>query len=297
MNDLIHEIQKLIDADCIQKYPQIRYCITSTDEHIKSSLKQHFQSSPTSHFYTEILISVLPLKITITNSKMYMSGKYSKMSRVLSQTPFKHAPYALSDFVIYFKKHYDADNVNFIGCGREDVDVMCYERPFLLEIVNPKNNLNNHVVDVKFHMGVKICDLILVTKKYRNIFVNAKCVKIYKVEVMSNFYTNKIKKGLCYLKQKTPIRVLHRRANLVRERCIEILDLVDRVQTLDIIIRADAGTYIKEFVSGDFGRTVPSLTEINGHYCICLNLDVIAIESGEIEKEEILGYISINIID
>ncbi|KAL3227218.1 hypothetical protein MRX96_024186 [Rhipicephalus microplus] len=59
------------------------------------------------------------------------------------------------------------------------------------------------------------------------------------------------------LKQKTPIRVLHRRNLAERERT--------------------AGTYIKEFIHGDFGRTVPSLGS-------CLNADVDILE---LDVEEI----------
>ena len=37
---------------------------------------------------------------------------------------------------------------------------------------------------------------------------------------------------------------------------------------------SEAGTYIKEFVHGDFGRTVPSVSTIMGNRCDMLQLDV-----------------------
>ena len=42
-------------------------------------------------------------------------------------------------------------------------------------------------------------------------------------------------------------------------------------------IKTEAGTYIKELISGDNGRTKPSFAEILENPCICKELDVIAI--------------------
>lgn len=65
------------------------------------------------------------------------------------------------------------------------------------------------------------------------------------------------------LNQRTPVRVLHRRPNINRDR--KIYDLMispinDNYFILDLL--AQAGTYIKEFVNGDLGRTSPSLGDL-----------------------------------
>lgn len=90
--------------------------------------------------------------------------------------------------------------------------------------------------------------------------------------------------------QKTPIRVLHRRTLSDRVRtiykvCAEKVDpsqlveayrpFSDRLFKLNLI--AEAGTYIKEFVHSDFGRTDPSLGKLLGEDCSCdiLTLDVL----------------------
>lgn len=82
------------------------------------------------------------------------------------------------------------------------------------------------------------------------------------------------------LAQTTPIRVAHRRAHLVRERtvyemhCAPVKDTANR---FCLRLRTQAGTYIKEFVHGDEGRTVPNL----GSFLDCkkpaiiLSLDVL----------------------
>ncbi|KAL7068110.1 hypothetical protein ACR3K2_15420 [Cryptosporidium serpentis] len=65
------------------------------------------------------------------------------------------------------------------------------------------------------------------------------------------------------IKQRTPIRVLHRRKNTDRIRHIfniNIKEINENSFKLDLI--TEAGMYIKEFVHGDLERTVPSLGDI-----------------------------------
>ena len=84
----------------------------------------------------------------------------------------------------------------------------------------------------------------------------------------------------CDLKitQKTPIRVLHRRTLSDRIRTIHQLwpeavllaeldekyhPYIDHIFKLNLV--TEAGTYIKEFVHSDFGRTTPSLCSLLGN--------------------------------
>jgi tRNA pseudouridine synthase 10 len=87
------------------------------------------------------------------------------------------------------------------------------------------------------------------------------------------------------LQQKTPIRVLHRRTLATRERTIynmsaERLGVDDssRLNYFALSLSTQAGTYVKEFVHGDLGRTAPSLGNILGTECDILALDVVAVE-------------------
>lgn len=62
------------------------------------------------------------------------------------------------------------------------------------------------------------------------------------------------------IQQKTPIRVLHRRPLHTRPRTIySVKARVQRgnPQALIVDIVTQAGTYIKELVHGEFGRTTP----------------------------------------
>ncbi len=77
------------------------------------------------------------------------------------------------------------------------------------------------------------------------------------------------------LKQKTPLRVLHRRTLLVREKRIHKMS-IERINQNFVIVRLEsqAGTYIKEFITGDMGRTQPSLGDLVGCEADIIQLDV-----------------------
>ena len=78
--------------------------------------------------------------------------------------------------------------------------------------------------------------------------------------------------------QKTPIRVLHRRSAATRDRVIYSMrgELVD-ANHFYLHLVTPAGTYIKEFVHGDFGRTVPNMCELLSQDVDILTLDVMEI--------------------
>lgn len=61
------------------------------------------------------------------------------------------------------------------------------------------------------------------------------------------------------IQQQTPLRVLHRRALLTRQKKIHsIAAFCLANHFFYLLLETDAGTYIKEFVHGDHGRTQPS---------------------------------------
>jgi tRNA pseudouridine synthase 10 len=90
------------------------------------------------------------------------------------------------------------------------------------------------------------------------------------------------------IKQQTPLRVLHRRADLTRERYIyEVKVKKVSPKKAEMQIRCQGGLYVKELVSGDEGRTVPSVSELLGNRAKPLKLDVLNVimdEVGEVKK-------------
>ena len=66
------------------------------------------------------------------------------------------------------------------------------------------------------------------------------------------------------IQQKTPLRVLHRRSSMIRTRIIHDIHSFEQIDDHHFILHlsTSAGTYVKEFVHGDCGRTIPSISSI-----------------------------------
>ena len=87
--------------------------------------------------------------------------------------------------------------------------------------------------------------------------------------------------------QRTPSRVAHRRADLERERWIELLRFEPaEADTYEVLLRTQHGTYVKEVISGEGGATQPSLSSLLGVSCECVELDVTAILDEEGQQPE-----------
>ena len=82
------------------------------------------------------------------------------------------------------------------------------------------------------------------------------------------------------LAQRTPERVAHRRADLIRRRTVfetskpSIETMEDGTREIEFTLRCESGTYVKETVHGDGGRTQPSLSSLIKAKCDVLWLDV-----------------------
>jgi tRNA U54 and U55 pseudouridine synthase Pus10 len=88
--------------------------------------------------------------------------------------------------------------------------------------------------------------------------------------------------------QRTPVRVLHRRAPMVRTRRIlscRVAEVIDG-HRFRLRLSTDAGTYIKEFVHGDMGRTVPSVSSMLGCKTDILELDCEGVEMGDSDDDD-----------
>jgi tRNA pseudouridine synthase 10 len=83
--------------------------------------------------------------------------------------------------------------------------------------------------------------------------------------------------------QRTPARVAHRRSDKIRERVVLDIMCAGRQENLYTLeVTGEAGLYIKELISGDTGRTTPSLSEILGTPARVVQLDVIDVQGIEL---------------
>ncbi|OAE33883.1 hypothetical protein AXG93_3037s1060 [Marchantia polymorpha subsp. ruderalis] len=83
------------------------------------------------------------------------------------------------------------------------------------------------------------------------------------------------------IQQKTPVRVLHRRSPLIRPRTIHWMrcEPIKGSENYFLLqLCTQAGTYIKEFVHGDLGRTYPNVGSLLDCAADILQLDVMDVK-------------------
>ncbi|HET6201736.1 MAG TPA: tRNA pseudouridine(54/55) synthase Pus10 [Planctomycetota bacterium] len=175
----------------------------------------------------------------------------------------------------------------FHGAGREDVDVRMLGpgRPFVFEVLGPKvprPDLAEIETEVnrRYEGRLQLLDLRWCDRKRVAAVKEGKQVKEYEALVVpepspDSGRLRELVGRRVEVVQRTPERVAHRRADLERRRWIQ-LTAVDAVEGgLRVRVRSAHGTYIKEAISGEGGRTTPSLASLLDVRCECRELDVV----------------------
>ena len=246
--------------------------------------------------------------VEMTVTPLFIYGRYNKYSREIPQTIWpcrvcrgkgcercnglgKMYSTSVQEIIgdIAVKMAEGSDHF-FHGMGREDIDarMLGTGRPFVLEISNPKKrSIDLNVLECESNktQDASYSDLRFSNRDEVRRVKNASPDKTYSATVSMQ---DKVNKGLvdevlqslsqACITQQTPVRVSHRRADIARKRHIREIDLKDFSENSMVLeITAESGTYIKEFVSGDGGRTVPSISEKLGIDCKVTALDVIQI--------------------
>lgn len=260
----------------------------------KAALKRRFVQGDWGAPHSEVMVTVGDgVQVTVQNSPMYIYGEYVKMSRNMTQTPLRiegrlKCDRSVSDFKEQIKELLLADDVTFIPAGREDFDVrMVGGRPFLLVVRNPRRNLGFGSVELRLHEGLGIRGLCVVTRGCKDAIFRGEAQSTKAYSVLLCCRKELVLQESYAVQQRTPLRVLHRRANMVREKRVRVVSHekreADGWMYYLLVLEASAGTYIKEFVNGDLGRTVPSLGSA-GNYCDLLELDVLSVETRSIDE-------------
>jgi len=179
------------------------------------------------------------------------------------------------------------------GSGREDIDarMLGSGRPFVVELKEPKRrDVDLRMLEQKVkeeNVGkLQVTGLQYVKREVVARIKGAKADKTYRVTVQLKAGVKKeddLRAAVTELNgaeiaQRTPTRVLHRRADLVRKRRVYEMKLMNYATATGICIieiKCDGGLYIKELISGDAGRTKPSLGALLGTEVEVKELDVV----------------------
>ncbi|CBK25351.2 uncharacterized protein [Blastocystis hominis] len=317
------EEQKLRDSCWFNSSIKRQRVILKTKQNSPATVEANLQKLEYTQFPASIICpprspSYEPTAaLSFYRKPIYVTGNYLKLQRGLSQTPWivdgeRKTEGSVEEFILEaFRRVYKAVGYKFHSAGREDVDVrMLFEgRPFVVEMEDAKR-----------------CDLS--EQEYRNlqdsINNNTKSIQIIDLrpcsaagfEEMKNAAEGKHKLYVAVIytedpitaeqlkkldeihdlpiKQRTPVRVLHRRSLLTRDKVVYGMKTTFVNSHHFILeIEASGGTYIKEFVHGDLGRTRPNIGEIlvgeregsegKNIDCDILQLDVKAVVGVHIE--------------
>ena len=247
-------------------------------------------------------------KIEVKLNPFYIYGRYRKLVRGIPQTkwPCRECRGRGCKKCDYTGKQYqetveeliaekamaetEGKSSSFHGEGREDIDarMLGKGRPFILEIFEPKKR----AIDMKKLEGkinkfaegkVEVSGLRRSDRREVQLIKAMKHDKIYDVLIDCKKATQKDLKKLeeyfhdRLISQKTPARVLHRRADKVRKRKIGYVEAKIVKGGFRAAIKTQAGAYIKELVSGDNGRTEPSFSSVLKKPCVVKELDVIEV--------------------
>ncbi len=184
--------------------------------------------------------------------------------------------------------------------GREDIDVRMLGtgRPFIVEIKKPMSRLpdmSEVVSEINKNAAgkIEIDDLKKTERSLISQIKSSRSDKSYTIrfKISEEIEEETIIKSISdlsgiELNQETPRRVSHRRADKIRKRkIIEINNIIIDGNEVQFSIRAEAGTYIKELVHSDEGRTNPSVSGKLGVDCEILWLDVDQIHDDEENKD------------
>ncbi|CAN9493108.1 unnamed protein product [Ophioblennius macclurei] len=246
--------------------------------------------------------SCTPQDVQCLHLSVFVAGRYNKFCRSLPQTPWlidgeRRMESSVEELIAApILAGFRADGFNFSSSGREDVDVRTLGngRPFAMELLNPHRSRFSRVQMKQLQEAIntssdkiRVRDLQVVsreamsrmkegeeekTKSYTALVWTHKTIREEDIRFIDDI------KDLT-LDQKTPLRVLHRRALAVRQRVVHSMNTRFRdSHHFYLGLKTQAGTYIKEFVHGDFGRTTPNLCQLLSTDTDILELDVESVD-------------------
>ncbi len=260
-----------------------------------------------------VLVNLSDFSIDISTNPIFVYGRYKKLVRGISQAKWicKYCGGKGCEKCNYKGRYYEESIEEFIcppildeakgtrykfhAAGREDVDarMLGTGRPFVVEISNPQIRTIDlkkleKLINENAKGKVEVSDLQFSTRKVLQELKEKSPVsrKVYEalvyvdreisdadIELIEKTFTN------LEIRQKTPTRVLNRRSDLTRiKRVYEIEGVKLDSHHMKLRINCQGGLYVKELISGDNGRTTPSIAELLGSPAICEELDVILVE-------------------
>ncbi|KAL1129220.1 hypothetical protein AAG570_013749 [Ranatra chinensis] len=297
---------------CRQQSNQETFSRKGVEQAMKTITPDNF----TKHFPTPPSVptqSAVCNNVNLEHKSIFIAGRYNKWSRQLPQTPWiiggeRKMESSVQEIISEpLERISKAQGSKFSASGREDVDVRTLGRgrPFSVELLNPKRvkfsfdtmrSLENEI-NANGSKKIFVRDLQVVS---RESLINLKMGEEHKTKEYNAYcivygplppgLDGLAEKAPITLKQMTPVRVLHRRPVASRERTInwfKFKPVKEDPSYFTLAMNTQAGTYIKEFIHGDLGRTTPSLGELLGG----MSVDILALDVQVIKSYKLINII------
>ncbi len=262
-----------------------------------------------------VLVDIGSFTFTVEIFPIYVAGNYRKLTRSLPQSRWpcrecsgkgclrcgyrgKLRSLSIEELIgTIILKYFQAESAILHATGREDIDarMLGTGRPFVIEVRRPlvrrvdlkrlEIELNSSFKGILEVFNLRFVEPDLARyiklsssarrKLYRAMIEVGRELKVSDLERLEKTLEGRI------IYQRTPLRVVHRRKDIVREKKVYEFKVIaqPRPNSLIALILAQGGLYIKELVSGDQGRTTPSVSDIVNSEARCTVLDVMGVES------------------
>ncbi len=254
----------------------------------------------------QLLLDLDADEVGIQRNSISIFGRYRKLERGIPQTHWEKFETSVEELVAptLVSAHRGTEGV-FHGAGREDVDALMLGtgRPFVLEVKSPRRRdldlaeLEAEVNELR-EGRIEVEGLRYATYEMVERVKELDASKTYRMDVtfdepVSESALAEAVERLdgATVDQRTPERVSHRRADLVRERTVlSMTGELTEPDRAELEVHGEGGLYVKELVSGDGDRTEPSLAGLLGVGATVTHLDVIAV-GGEAEPFDHPDYL------
>ncbi|MHA2223836.1 MAG: tRNA pseudouridine(54/55) synthase Pus10 [Candidatus Hodarchaeales archaeon] len=261
-----------------------------------------------------ITFDLINNQINVKSNPLFILGRYRKLERGIPQSKWfcRKCRGKGCEYCNFSGKMYQESVEEFIsepvliaakgvaskfhGSGREDIDarMLGNGRPFVLEISEPKiRTLDFKFLVTKINENAQrkveaeiegLTDRSKVrelktqssrnSKGYRAIVSLNPSLNIddSKIDTITKEFSGTL------IHQRTPLRVVHRRADKVRARKVELFRIEkSEPDQLTVYLVCEGGLYVKELINGDEGRTQPNLSEYLKCTAVVTQLDVIEV--------------------
>lgn len=246
-----------------------------------------------------ILVDLEKDRVSFELKPLLIKGRYLKIGRNIAQSKWitrlgkPRTDISIAGVLETLCSIVQAEELKIHAAGREDLDVRMLGtgRPLIVELKHarkrliPLRTLEDHVNKQSEFIQFKL-DSETTRKDVTKLKIEAKYQKkIYRALFASFQPLTKDDVRLLEekmrntkIKQRTPLRVLHRRKDIVRVKMVYRVKCNPITENLiESLIECQGGLYVKELIEGDEGRTNPSFSSIISKKLKCIELDVLAV--------------------